>query len=39
MPPPPTGGLAAVLLRETPSASQWAGVGFAILAGLLLSRP
>jgi transporter family protein len=31
--------LAAVLLGETPSAGQWAGVGFAILAGLLLSRP
>jgi bacterial/archaeal transporter family protein len=31
--------LAAVLLREAPSASQWAGVGLAILAGALLSRP
>jgi drug/metabolite transporter (DMT)-like permease len=31
--------LAVVVLRESPSAVQWAGVGMAILAGVLLTRP
>ena len=31
--------LAVVLLRESPSALQWAGVVLAIVAGVLLTRP
>jgi transporter family protein len=31
--------LAVVFLRESPSASQWAGVALAIVAGVLLARP
>jgi bacterial/archaeal transporter family protein len=31
--------VAALVLRESPSASQWAGVVLAILAGVLLTRP
>lgn len=37
--PAVTAILAVVLLRESPSPLQWAGVGLAIAAGLLLSRP
>jgi drug/metabolite transporter (DMT)-like permease len=31
--------LAALVLRETPSVAQWAGVALAIIAGVLLTRP
>jgi transporter family protein len=37
--PAVTAILAVVFLREHPSALQWTGVGVAIAAGLLLSRP
>jgi bacterial/archaeal transporter family protein len=31
--------LGALVLRESPTVSQWAGVALAILAGVLLTRP
>ncbi len=37
--PAVTAVLAVFLLRESPSALQWTGVGLAILAGVLLTRP